>query len=160
MSIFNPISLNKQFEVNGSAGSIDNYISKNEPHGFSAHKVSKNEYKFLSDLSLGTLIKNRRPGSVNGIHTKVVITPVNKDKAIVNLESKSRFELILIIVLWAVILLLQLVAKQPVAGWITAILFPALLVFFFLLHRIQVNVLQSKVERYLKQYNAISAKNK
>jgi hypothetical protein len=159
MGFFNPISLNKQFEVRGSAGSIDHYISRNEPKGFSIQKLTNYEYRFLSDLSLGTLIKNGRLPAVNGIQTKVIVTPVNKDKAIVTFKTKLRFELILTAFLWVVITLFQLVGKQPIPVWITAILFPAVLVFFFLLYRIQENVLQSKAEQYLKQYTANPAKN-
>lgn len=159
MGFLNPISLNKQFEVRGSAGSIDHYISRNEPKGFSIQKLSNYEYRFLSDLSLGTLIKNGRLSAVNGIQTRGIVTPVNKDKAIVTFNTKLRFELILTACLWVIIALFQIVGKQPIPVWITAILFPAILVFFFLLYRIQENVLQTKAEQYLKQHNTNPTKN-
>jgi hypothetical protein len=159
MSFFNPVSLNKQFEVRGSAGSIDNYISRNQPGNFTAHKTSNYEYIFLSNLSLGTLIKNGKPPVVNGIQTKVIVTPVNKNAAIVIFKTKLRFELIITFCLWIVIALFQLAGKQQVPVWITAILFPGLLVFFFLLYRVQEHVLQSKAEQYLKLYNSNPAKN-
>jgi hypothetical protein len=159
MSFFNPVSLNKQFEVRGSAGSVDNYISRNQPSGFTAHKTSNYKYIFLSDLSLGTLLKNGGPPAINGIQTKVIVTPVNKNAAIVVFKTKLRFELIITFCLWIVIALFQLVGKQPIPVWITAILFPGVLVFFFLLYRVQEHVLQSKAEQYLKLYNGNPAKN-
>ncbi|MDB5090559.1 MAG: hypothetical protein JWR09_4553 [Mucilaginibacter sp.] len=159
MSFFNPVSLNKQFEVRGSAGSIDNYISRTQPTGFTAHKTSNYNYIFLSDLSLGTLLKNGRPPAINGIQTKVIVTPVNKNAAVVTFKTKLRFELILTFCLWIIITLFQLAGKQPIPVWITAVLFPGILIFFFLLYRIQEHVLQSKVEQYLKLYNGNPAKN-
>jgi hypothetical protein len=47
MSSFNPILLNKRFEVQASAGSIDTYISRNQADGFSIQNLKTTSTYFF-----------------------------------------------------------------------------------------------------------------
>ncbi len=149
-NFFNPISLTRVFELKTPIQAVTNHISRFTPTSFSVTRLSNFEFIFLSDLSLGTLIKNGKPPTVNGIQTLVVLTQVGKN-TVVTFTTKQRFELILTLGTWVLFTLFQLIGKQPIPIWITAAFFPALLIFFFLVYRIQENVLQNKAEAYLKQ---------
>lgn len=146
----NPRSLNKVFELKAPIQAVTAFISKTTPSGFSVIRVSNFEYIFLSDLSLGTLLKNGRAATVNGIQTKVVLTQLSKNTAVA-FSTKIRFELILTLGAWAVVAMFQLVGKMAIPVWVTAAFFPFLLVFFFLTYRLQEMALQSKAEAYLRQ---------
>ena len=149
-SFFNPVSLTRVFELKAPIHTVTSHISRTTPTGFSVTRLSNFEFIFLADLSLGTLIKNGKPPAVNGIQTRVVLTQTGKNTA-VTFTTKRRFELILTLGVWVLITLFQVVGKQPIPIWVTAAFFPGVLIFFFLLYRIQENVLQSKAEAYLKQ---------
>lgn len=149
-SFFNPVSLTRVFELKAPIQTVTSHISRTTPTGFSVTRLSNFEFIFLADLSLGTLIKNGKPPAVNGIQTRVVLTQVGKNTA-VTFTTKRRFELILTLGVWVIITLFQIVGKQPIPIWVTAAFFPGMLIFFFMLYRIQENVLQSKAEAYLKQ---------
>ncbi|MEP6612075.1 MAG: hypothetical protein ABJA76_09335 [Mucilaginibacter sp.] len=149
-NFFNPASLTRVFELKAPIQAVTGHISRTTPTGFSVTRLSNFEFIFLSDLSLGTLIKNGKPPAVNGIQTRVVLTQVGKNTA-VTFTTKRRFELILTLGAWVLITLFQVVGKQAIPIWVTAAFFPGVLIFFFLLYRIQENVLQSKAEAYLKQ---------
>lgn len=150
MGFFNPASLVKQFELNNSIESVRNYISRNESGSFSIIKLSATEYIFLANLSLGTLIKNGRPPNVNGIQTKVVLSLLNKNTTVITFTTKLRFELIITFVAWVLFAIFQLTEKPDVPIWIITAFFPGLLIWFFLVYRIQEKILQSKAEAYLR----------
>jgi len=149
-NFFNPISLTRVFELKTPIQAVTNHISRSAPTDFSVTRLSNFEFIFLADLSLGTLIKNGKPPAVNGIQTRVVLTQVGKNTA-VTFTTKRRFELILTLGAWVLFTIFQLVGKQPIPTWVTAAFFPGLLIFFFLLYRVQENMLQNKAEAYLKQ---------
>jgi hypothetical protein len=149
-NFFNPILLTRAFELQAPIQAVTSHISRTAPVGFSVTRLSNFEFVFLSDLSLGTLIKNGKPPAVNGIQTRVVLIQVGKNTAI-TFTTKRRFELILTLGAWVLFTIFQLVGKQPIPIWVTAAFFPGLLIFFFLLYRIQENALQNKAEAYLKQ---------
>lgn len=150
MGFFNPASLVKQFELNNSIESVRNYISRNESGSFSIIKLSGTEYIFLANLSLGTLIKNGRPPIVNGIQTKVVLSFLNKNTTVITFSTKLRFELIITFVAWVLFAIFQLAGKLDVPKWVITAFFPGLLIWFFLVYRIQEKILQSKAEAYLR----------
>jgi hypothetical protein len=160
MSSFNPILSSKKFEVQASAGSVDTYISRKPPDGFSIQKLKNYEYIFFSNLSLGTLIKNSKTPVVRGIQTKVIVTNVNKSLSVVTFKTNLRFELILTLIVGLAIAVLQIFNNQSIPVWVPAAFFPGLLVFLFLVYRIQENVLQSKAEQLLIQHNTIPTKNR
>jgi hypothetical protein len=149
MGAYGSLLLKKQFKMSASSVEIENRLAQYPQDEFAVKKVSQNEYKFISNTSIGTMVL-RSGGSVEGIKIYALFESQDHNLVNVTLKTKVRVELILtsgIILLFA-INFYMINNEQSHSNWIIIFL-PVILIWLWLVYRFQEQMLALKVERYL-----------
>ena len=145
--------LKESFEYNGSISELKEQIRFKKERKFNLDWISDNEFKFLSKISVGTIMLNFNPGYFDGIKGHAKLTDLNNGRTKIEL----RLEMYVIGILFVVFLLIFLFSNENLPIW-TLFLFPLMIVWFWFVYRFQEKRLFEKVKEYLKvelktQYN-------
>ncbi|WP_421810354.1 hypothetical protein [Flagellimonas sp.] len=143
------ILLKESFELNSSTLELKERIRLKKERKFNLDWISDNEFKFLSKVSIGTIMLNYNPGYFDGIKGYAVLTELNNGNTKIELSTKLRFEMYFLGILFIVFLLLFLFNKENLPIW-TLFLFPVMIIWFWFVYRFQEKRLFEKVKKYLK----------
>ncbi|MCR9263694.1 MAG: hypothetical protein NXH86_06025 [Flavobacteriaceae bacterium] len=143
------ILLKESFELNSSTLELKEQIRLKKERKFNLDWISDNEFKFLSKVSIGTIMLNYNPGYFDGIKGYAVLTELNNGNTKIELSTKLRFEMYFLGILFIVFLLLFLFNKENLPIW-TLFLFPVMIIWFWFVYRFQEKRLFEKVKKYLK----------
>jgi L-asparagine transporter-like permease len=143
------ILLRESFELNSSILELKEQIRSKKERKFNLDWISDNEFKFLSKVSIGTIMLNYNPGYFDGIKGYAVLTELNNGNTKIELSTKLRFEMYFLGILFIVFLLLFLFNKENLPIW-TLFLFPVMIIWFWFVYRFQEKRLFEKVKKYLK----------
>ncbi|WP_421813552.1 hypothetical protein [Flagellimonas sp.] len=144
-------------EFNGSVSELKEYIRFNRERKFKLDWISETEFKFLANVSIGTVIVNHNPGFFDGIKGYAKLTELNNGKTIVELKTKLRVEMYIIGILFLVFLSIFLFSNENLPFWIL-FLFPAMILWFGFVYRLQEKRLFEKVRQYLTKENTLKFK--
>lgn len=144
-------------EFNGSVSELKEYIRINRERKFKLDWISDTEFKFLANVSIGTVIVNHNPGFFDGIKGYAKLTELNNGKTIVELKTKLRVEMYSIGILFLVFLSIFFFSNENLPFWIL-FLFPAMILWFGFVYRLQEKRLFEKVRQYLTKENTLKFK--
>tara|TARA_B100000949_G_scaffold205281_1_gene195347 strand:+ start:3446 stop:3922 length:477 start_codon:yes stop_codon:yes gene_type:complete len=140
--------LTESIEFNGSVSELKEYIRFKRERKFKLDWISDTEFKFLANVSIGTVIVNHNPGFFDGIKGYAKLTELNNGKTKIELRTKLRVEMYIIGVLFLVFLSIFLFSNENLPIWIL-FLFPAMILWFGFVYRFQEKRLFEKVRQYL-----------
>lgn len=149
--IWNKILLSKQIRVKSSFEDINCLISEMDQKEFGIKKLAYGEFKFLSNVSLGTAVVQGNYGMIEGIKIYCKITKEPDSTVLISFTSKLRIELIVISIVWLGVMFFQIFGNKEFPLWINMVMFPILLLWFGFVYRIQENALLKKVEKKIKR---------
>jgi len=150
-AIWNKILLFKQIRVESSFEDINCLISEMNQKEFGIKKLAHGEYKFLSNISLGTAIVQGNSGLIEGIKIYCKIIKQPDSTVLIRITSKLRIELIVISIVWLGVIFLQIFGNEEFPLWINIVLFPMVLLWFGFVYRVQEKALLKKVEKKIKR---------
>ncbi|RYX83701.1 hypothetical protein EON73_03725 [bacterium] len=145
MQLFN----HKKFEVKHSIDQIERQLENVSRNEFQVKKTAFLTYEFLANFSLGTLNIKGMPGLIDGIKTSAKFNAVDANRTEVTLTTSFRTEYVIIVLFWIGVLLYQGFGSKYVPTWITLILFPVILIWFWFVYSFQERSLQLKAEKFL-----------
>ncbi|MBO6845844.1 MAG: hypothetical protein JJ885_16010 [Muricauda sp.] len=140
--------LTESIEFNGSVSELKEYIRFKNERKFKLDWISDTEFKFLANVSIGTVIVNHNPGFFDGIKGYAKLTELNNGKTKIELRTQLRVEMYIIGVLFLVFLSIFLFSNENLPLWIL-FLFPAMILWFGFVYRFQEKRLFEKVRQYL-----------
>lgn len=146
--MLNKLILKDSLEFNGTKSDLKELIRFKKDRGFRLEWIDDSTFKFLSNFSLGTLIVNYLP--VEGIKGFAKLSELENGKTKVDLTTKIRIELYFFTIIFGIILIATLLAKEPLPLWIYGLL-PVGLIWFWWVYRIQEKGLFKKLKNYLKE---------
>lgn len=132
-----------------SKESVKKTLSESNGNGFKIRNINKDKYKFLANFSFGTAIAQGGPGLIDGISIYGQVLDGPNSTTIVQLSTRMRVELILILIVWIVLIILQIIGNE-IPIWVSLVLFPIIFLWFGFIYRLQENSLLKKVEKTLK----------
>jgi len=140
--------LKESLEFNGSISELKEKIRFKKERKFKLEWVSENEFKISSKISLGTLMIDGFPGAVDGIKGFGKLTELNNGKTKIELKTKFRIELYLVGIIFILALIGSLLSGKeiPVFG---ILLFPVIVLWFWVIYRFQEKLLFKKVRNYI-----------
>lgn len=128
--------LTESIEFNGSVSELKEYIRFKNERKFKLDWISDTEFKFLANVSIGTVIVNHNPGFFDGIKGYAKLTELNNGKTKIELRTQLRVEMYIIGVLFLVFLSIFLFSNENLPLWIL-FLFPAMILWFGFVYRFQ-----------------------
>lgn len=149
--IWNKILLFKQIRVKSSFEDINCLISEMDQKEFGIKKLAYGEFKFLSNVSLGTAIVQGNSGMIEGIKIYCKITKQSDSTVLISFTSKLRIELIVMSIVWFGVIFFQVFGNEEFPLWINMVLFPVVLLWFGFVYRVQEKSLLKKVEKKIKR---------
>ncbi|WP_114937930.1 YwiC-like family protein [Mucilaginibacter endophyticus] len=150
MKVYSGLLLKKEFTISASMIEIEDKLAIYDREEFIIKKIGHHEYKFLSNLSFGTLV-SKYGGGVEGIKIYTSLNSKNENLVDITIKTKIRVELILFALLTLVFGLSMIFGQQPLPTW-AIILLPLVLIFFWFTYRFQEKNLIAKVEIYLLSF--------
>ena len=141
--------LKESIEFEGSIAELKEQIRFKEEREFKLDWISDNEFKFLSKISIGTIMLNYSSGYFDGIKGYAKLIELNNGKTKIELNTKLRVEIYFIGILSIVFLLVFLFSTENIPIW-TLFLFPITIMWFWFVYRFQEKLLFKKVRKYLK----------
>ena len=149
--------LKESIEFKGSISELKEQIRFKKERKFKLDWISENEFKFLSKISVGTIMLDYNPGYFDGIKGYAKITELNSGNTKIELTTRLRIEMYFIGILSVILLLIFLFSNQKMPVWIL-FLSPVMIIWFWIVYRFQEKRLFEKVRKYLKtelktQYN-------
>lgn len=142
----NKIILKDSIEYDGSANELKQIIREEGNLGFRVKWIDHSTFKFISNISLGTLLVNYLP--VEGIKGIAKISELNNGKTIVELNTKIRIELYFFAVISIVLISVGLFSEEPWPIW-TFAFFPIALLWFWWVYRLQEKGLFKRLKKYI-----------
>ena len=147
MSKYSSISLTKQLELSVSIAIVQNELASYTEGKFEIKKIGQQQYKFVSNSSIGTMIIKGR-GPIEGIKIFALVSSQNTHSVKVTLKTKLRIEIVIIATIMFFVIIFSLITRQSQIIWAVTV-FPIVLLWFWFIYRIQELKLISKVEKYL-----------
>ena len=134
-------------------------IRLKKERGFYLDWISEKEFKVESKISVGTIMMNYNPGFFDGIKGYGKLTELNGNKTKIDLTTKVRIEMYFIGAIFIVFLLVEFFSEQEFPIWVF-LSFPAMLIWFWIVYRVQEKILFKKVKKYFEielktQYNNV-----
>lgn len=149
--------LTESLEFNGSISELKEHICFKRERKFRFDWISDTEFKFLANVSIGTFMFKYTPGVFDGIKGYAKLTELNNGKTKVELRTKLRVEMYIFGILFLVFLSIFLFSKENLPIWIL-FLFPAMILWFGFVYRLQEKRLFEKVRQYLTQDGILKLK--
>ncbi len=115
--------------------------------------VEKNRkhYRLFAKTSFGTFVSFNGPQLSKGINTICKLTLTEENKVQVYLHTRIRFEIYLLLIMWAAFIYSDVFTEENIPLWITLLVLPITIFWFFGIHRMQEKSLQKEVEIYIKE---------
>ena len=140
--------INKRIELTAPADSLILNLCKNEADAFSVRKVKENEVKFLSNNSIGTIFISGW-GGLEGIKLYGKFYQSTNGKTRLTLTTSFRFELLVVLFVWVLLLALYLTGIGDIPSQVVFIVMPIFFLVNGTVYRIQEEILLKKVEQTL-----------
>ncbi|RYZ95639.1 MAG: hypothetical protein EOP47_25435 [Sphingobacteriaceae bacterium] len=102
--MFTKLLIHTEFEILLPVASIEEKLSINTPNGFYMEKINDRKYKFLANLSIGTMIVKGMAVAIDGIKLKADFDYYTENITKVTLKTSLRIELIVVAIMAFVIL--------------------------------------------------------
>lgn len=141
--------LKESVEFKGSISNLKKQIRLKKDRKFNLDWISDNQFKFLSKLSVGTIMLNFNPTYFDGIKGYAKLTELNNGNTKIELTTRLRIEIYFIIILSVVFLLIFLFSNTKIPIWVLFI-FPMMIIWFWIVYRFQEKKLFENVIKYLK----------
>lgn len=140
--------LKESFEFKGSLSELKEHIRFKRERKFRLDWISDTEFKFLAKVSVGTIMLNYNPGSIDGIKGYAKLTELDCGKTKIELTTKLRVEIYIIGFLIVLFLLIFLFSNENLPFWVL-FLFPVMILWFWFVYRFQEKLLFENVKQYL-----------
>lgn len=144
------ILLKDSFEFNGNISEFKEKVKLNRERKFELEWINHNEFKFLSNFSLGTLMVDGFPGAVDGIKGYGKIKEIKNGKTNIDLRTKIRVELYVVLFVLLFIFFCGYMAGENFPFWIYLLL-PICLLWFWFILRMQEKRLFKKLKEYINR---------
>ncbi|HHC78396.1 MAG TPA: hypothetical protein ENK46_00835 [Flavobacteriia bacterium] len=146
--IIEKLLLKESYEFDGTITDFKVRVKLREKRPFHLKWISSNQFKVLSNFSLGTMIFNNNPGFMEGIKGIGKLTELNDKKTRIELSTRIRIEIYFIAALTILSpLVFFLTEEKLLLGHL--FLFPATLIWFWIIYRFQEKILFKKVKNYI-----------
>jgi len=142
------ILLKEFIEFKGSTSELKEYIRFKKERKFKLDWISDNEFKFLSKISVGTIMINYNPGYFDGIKGYAKLSELKNGNTKIELTTRLRIEMYFFGILSMIFLLVFFFSKENIPIWIL-FLFPIIIIWFWFVYRFQEKRLFEKVKKYL-----------
>ncbi|MBC8753742.1 hypothetical protein H2O64_03615 [Kordia sp. YSTF-M3] len=144
------ILLKDSIEFNGTIPELKKKIKLNKEREFELEWIDQNDFKFLSNFSLGTLIVDGFPGATEGIKGYGKLTETENGNTRIELKTKMRIELYFALFVFVFIFFCGYMAGEDFPIWIYLLL-PVSLLWFWFIFRMQEKRLFEKIKNYINR---------
>lgn len=141
--------LKESIEFNDSITELKEKIRIATGRKFKIEWISENEFTILSKVSLGTFIFISNPKYFDGIKGFGKLTQLKNGKTQIDLKTKFRIELYFIAIIPILTILITFLSGKEVPPS-SIFLFPFILLWFWLIYRVQEKILFRKFRNYIK----------
>ena len=149
--IIEKILLKDKIEYQGSIEELKKKLNDSKNRKYKVEWISNKEFKFLSNWSLGTMIVNGLPGTVDGIKGYGIIEEKKENNKLeIQLKTKIRIEMYFIIGIFLIFFVVAIFSEEKFPNWIYFLL-PIFLIWFWGVYRIQENLLFKKVKQHIEK---------
>ncbi len=143
------LRLTKQIEVFTSLQEVKQMLLSAQDYGFTASHTGHDRMILSANISIGT-IKGLGIHSFSKIKTAALLRAHTYNHTTVTLRTPLRKELVIIFIFWIISLIAYFAGIGTLPGWIIYGLFPGMLLWFWLIFRLQEIRLHEKIEQRLK----------
>ena len=147
--IISVIILKEEFDFRGSLNELTNKIRLNNNKKFTVEWEDKNKFKFLSKISIGTVIV-RGLSQPDGIKGYAKLTELSPNRTKVEMKTKIRIELYFFLILMTIALIGGVYTGANLPTWLPWLL-PAGLLWFWIIYRVQEKLLFKSLMKYLTE---------
>jgi len=148
--LIDQILLKDSIEFIGTISELKEKISLNRELEFELKWIDRNDFKFLSNFSLGTLIVDGVPSATDGIKGYGKLIETGNGSIRIELKTKLRIELYFTLFVFIFIFFCGYMAEGNFPFWIYLLL-PVSLVWFWFVFRLQEKRLFEKFKKYINQ---------
>ncbi|GGW99934.1 hypothetical protein [Salegentibacter mishustinae] len=142
------ITLNEEIIFPDSKENLIKKIQNNEKK-FRIKWSNLSSFKFYSRFSIGTLYMQGFPKIMEGIRGFGKIEKIDNNSTRLILSTKIRFELYFVLILFSIVIFAQIINDTKIPFW-SIIIFPVILLWFWLVLRIQEKLLFKKFKKNIK----------
>ena len=142
------ILLKDSIEFNGTISELKEKMRLKKESEFKLEWIDQNEFKFISNFSLGTLIVSGFPRATDGIKGYGKLNETGNGNTRIELNTKVRIELYFALFVFIFIFFCGYMAGENFPVWIYLLL-PISLLWFWFIFRMQEKKLFEQFKKYI-----------
>ncbi|EDP94907.1 hypothetical protein U8527_15235 [Kordia algicida OT-1] len=148
-SLIGRIFLKESITCKGSIAELKEKLQQENDCEFSVKWISDNEFKFLANFSVGTIILDDNAAYFDGIKGYAKLIALEKGKTEIVLTTKLRIELFFTGILSFVFPIFFFFSNENLPFWLL-FMFPIVTIWFWFVYRFQEKRLFKKVKKHIK----------
>lgn len=140
--------LKESIVFNGSISELKDKIRLEKERNFKLKWITNNQFKFTSNISLGTLTINYDSKYFDGINGYAKFTELSNGTTKIDLKTKLRIELYIFTIIPLLAFLVSFLTDEEIP-LISIGMFPLIIFWFWFVFRVQEKLLFKKVKNYI-----------